>query len=252
MHRSRSLLVTASVLVVLTVVAIGSSDVLRALLALVFLVALPGVALTSALFRGAAVRGSERLTLGLAGSLGFLILGGLVLYWTSPGLPAAGWVTLAFGVTVASALVLALRGSSQIRIPPLAGIPLGGVVLLVTAGLTVAGAFWVARSTAAELPSASFTQLWMLPVDDGPSGGLRLGVANHEHAPTRYRLELVIDGQTTEEWPEIALAPGDTWQRRVALTRDLPAETLIEARLYRPGSQLVYRQAVLRLGSVAG
>src|SRR3954468_21171576 len=88
--------------------ALGGGAV-RVLVALPFVLVLPGLALTAALFPTGALDVAERLLFSLGLSLAITALGGLVLQLTPWGLRPASWALLLGLVTLAAGAAAFLR-----------------------------------------------------------------------------------------------------------------------------------------------
>jgi hypothetical protein len=96
---------------------------------------------------------------------------------------------------------------------------------------------------------SGYTLLWMVPAGDGNANDFRLGVNSQEFEAATYRLQVNVGGRPLREWPELKLAPGDSWESPIGLPSDRAGAGSVEAVLYRsddPGT--VYRRVELRLG----
>ena len=95
-----------------------------------------------------------------------------------------------------------------------------------------------------------YTQLWIQP--EGTSA-FRVGVQNRENSVVRYNLEVKFGDFVVQEWPEITLQPGDTWQSRMQLPSTLLSVDWIESKvisasLYRlEDANRLYRFVTLHL-----
>ncbi len=225
----------------------GSWTVVRTLLVAPLALFLPGYALTRAIFKARGPALVERVVLALSLSLVTTALASLFLYAISAGLTLSSWVAALAVVTVAATLVVAsyppppdhesARVERRSGGRPAIG-PVHLAIGLIAAGLTVAA---VALAVT-PLPSPSapgYTSLWL--TRDRNSSALVLGVRSQEHDTTRYVLRLKVSGRTTTR--RLALAPGQTWQKR------LPPAPTAAASLYRVGHAGVYRS--VHLGSSA-
>jgi uncharacterized membrane protein len=225
---------------------------------LLLVLVLPGYALTVAMFPPGVVGTAERLVLSLGLSLAGTTLGGLVLHWTPGGLAPGSWAVLLGGATLAASFVGLLRGRDDAnRAWPavLDGSAIRHAALFGLAGLVVAGAFGVARAGALEdeWRNTHFTQLWILPTEDGGQPRLGVGISNREPAAASYGLRLEIDGRTVAEWPSIELEPGGSWTANALRPAAGADEQLLEAVLYRREDPAVaYRRVGVWLAAGGG
>jgi uncharacterized membrane protein len=249
-HRHPDLVVVATIaLVALLVPAITGAPTLQAL-ALPLVLALPGYALTAALFPRRAVGGAELLLLSLAFSLAIAALGGFVLHLTPWGLRAGSWLALLVGITLGGTLLALLRRrhnaeSTAWRAP--AWPQWHKALTLALTALVLVGALSMARDGALRQQQGErFTQLWMLPAENTGARTLRIGIRNMEQQGMRYRLQLVAAGEVLHEWNPVTLAAGEQWATTAELATP-PAGQVLEARLYRiDGGESAYRRVVLR------
>ena len=247
LHRREALVLLAltALGIVGAAVPSGTWTPLKTILVFPLALFLPGYALTRAIFRSRGLAVVERLVLALALSLVATALASLFLYVISLDLTVGSWVTALAVITVGATLVVAAYPSPPehesasaerrpARRPPLRPVHLA--IGILAAGLTVAA---VALAVT-PLPSSSapgYTALWL--TRDRGTSALSLGVRSQEHQATRYVLQLRRAGRTTTQ--RLALAPGQTWQRK------LPPSRRAAAALFRVGHQGVYR--FVRLGA---
>ena len=191
----------------------------------------------------------ERIVLALSLSLVATALASLVLYTTSVGLTLGSWAAALAVITAAATVTAAARLSpSRDLPPPPPGMhrfalrprirPLAVAIAVAAAGLAAA-AVVLARTPLGSPSARGYTALWL--TRDSRSPALILGVRSDERQTTRYVLRLRLSGRTSRR--HLALAPGQTWQERLPLTRQAAAS------LYRVGHPGVYRSA--RLGAAA-
>jgi hypothetical protein len=222
---------------------------LRPLLAIPLALLLPGYALTAACFPGASLGASERLLASLGLSLALSSLGGLMLFWAGLGLQPTPWALLLGALTLASCVVALWRRRASLPASPETpreSPQLGQIALLALAALLSGGALFVAHSSARQVSGAPFTQLWAVPTGD--PGVLRIGVRSAEDAPLSYRVELSAGAFFFERWPRVMLAPGESWEKLLAV----PPHQPIELRLYRhDNSEAVYRRVTLERAAPA-
>lgn len=99
---------------------------------------------------------------------------------------------------------------------------------------------------------SDYTQLWIQP--EGTLGdAFRVGIRNRENTVIRYNLEVKLGNFVIQEWPEIVLQPGDTWESRMQMPPSLLKADWIESRvvsasLYRlEDANSLYRFVTLHL-----
>ncbi len=220
---------------------------IRVLLAVALALWMPGYALLAALFPRMAPLTPERLVLSLGTSLAVTILGGLALNLTPWGLQPTAWALFLGGVSVAAAAAALWRRGLSRPAPlawPMAGLRWTQALLLGLTALLLAGAIGVARLGALNQPSSGFTELWLIPVEAAATDKVRLGIANHNSAPMRYRVELAVAGQI-KTWPAVELQPQDQWETIAELPAATGAEP-VEARIYLVDEpRVVHRQVWL-------
>jgi hypothetical protein len=205
----------------------------------------PGYALTAALFPHWRLGWTERVVFSLSLSLFAAILGAVLLNWTIWRLSPASWAALGGGVTLGACLLAAWRRRGQLLpgVRPLPVIPSGQLALLGLAALLTVGAIGLSRAPAQPADVQGYTMLWLTPETDSQKPQMRVSVRSAELTQQSYRLELTASGMLVAAWPDVSLAPGETWEARVQLGEGPAANSHIEARLYRteePGA--VYRR----------
>jgi hypothetical protein len=115
--------------------------------------------------------------------------------------------------------------------------------------LVVAAAIGLSRMPTPPQGVTGYTLLWMIPAGDGNANDYRLGVNSMEFSPAAYRLQLILDGQILREWPELQLAPGESWEIQLVLPDDRGGAGSVEATLYRMDNpDVVYRHVKLQRG----
>lgn len=239
--------------------------------------AIPGYALSRALFIHGLLDRTERVALAIGLSLCIVILGGFVLNALPDGLSRNSWALYLTSVSlVACAIATVRRGAfallrhgqieagspaapAQDVVAPQAGLAATGdrpsgraaglpkvhVAMLGLAGVFVAGAFLVAQLGVAGQPRPGFTDLWLLPDSDG----VTVGIDNHEGAAASYRVVLSVDGRDVHTWASAVVEDGGSWQAHYALPAKPATHTDVDAALYRPADTTPYRQAHLTVGS---
>ena len=218
---------------------IGGLEFLRGSAGLLFVLFLPGWAISAAVFPGREFGFPERLALATGFSIAAAILSGLVLHLTPWGLQTGIWVILLAGITViAGAAAWRKRRSSPIptgsRTVGLKPIQLGLIALAV---LVVGMAVSVARQPTPAASFEGYTSLWIFPVRLEDSYALQVGVSSMEFEEVAYRLELQLGGRVIEEFPQIALSPGESTEVVARLDEDQVGDGPVEAMLYRLDTQ---------------
>ncbi len=249
-------------LIVLTVVAALSAGlilmtpeipVLRVISALPLVFILPGYALTAAFFPTRSLDVPERLLFSLGLSLAVTAITGLALHVAMVGLQTKTWAITLATFTLCAGLIAWWRQSRR-RTAPIAapreapfrpsireGLLFGLVILVAGA------AIYLARMPTPPSGVSGYTLLWMIPANDGDWSNFRVGVDSKEFTPTSYRLQVTVDGQAVKEWPELNLAPGDSWQTSIELQATQAVSGSVEAVLYRLDSpDAVYRHVKLQ------
>jgi uncharacterized membrane protein len=271
-------IVAAVALVALSVVDRGLGPIV-ALPGALLVLWLPGRAMSTLLVpRGLTT--AERLAVDLAASFSLTIATGLVLGIAGVPLGRPAWAISLAAVTVAFAILSAVRPAvaplarrvGDGRLPgagagagqAIAGAPATGapiddasaprtsirttpfdLALIGLAAVLVVAAFGVARLGASAQPRDHFTEVWLVPAS---ADNVTVGVRNDEAGPTSYRLVLSAPGVKDTEWPSISLAPGEQWEKRVALpAARQPGAALTVYRSDAPDE--VYRQ--VKLGPAA-
>ena len=230
-----------------------ASSVVRAAFALPLVLILPGYAITAALFPPRSLDTAERCLFSIGLSLAVAALLGLALHWTPWGLQASTWVIALSGTVLGASTIAWMRRRQdhalatspvhmRLDVSLRQGLLLGLAVLVTGAAIKLA-----------QMPSppdgvSGYTLLWMIPVDGETADHLRLGVNSMEFDTIAYRLQLIVDGQVMYEWPELRLAPGESWETTGKLQRDQVRPGSVEAHLYRlDDPKTVYRHVKFQL-----
>jgi uncharacterized membrane protein len=252
-------LAAVTILAVLGLLAAGLTDLsplIRGLLSVPLVVALPGYALTAALIPDRAALGrTERTVLGVGMSIVVVILVALGLNQL-----AAGISNLTVGLAVSAfALLCAAIAALRRRREP-AALPadpaeasdaeheaskrFGPELLALAVILTVAAVFVAVLGTV-QAPQPGFTQLWML--DGANANTIQVGIRNDEGSPIQYRLEIETQGQILRT-SEIDLASGQETVQTINLPALGTTPQTVTARLYRldqPAASTPYRTTLL-------
>ena len=244
------------------------------LLAVPLTFALPGYALTQALFRrkpaqrtsslilkpnlnlGRPISSIDYITLSLGLSMAVDILVGFTLNIFPVGLQAQSWI-LSLGVlTILFTLVaLYLRRnestkSKRILRPPItrSHTILFGLAILV--GIAAIGIALVRPPTT----QAYFTQFWMLPSSHTTTScAVTVGIQNLEANTKTYQVIVSMNGAPVSVWQSVPLTPKKTWERLVPIYITGNTNAYIEARLYKVDEpDTVYREVHMTVESKAG
>lgn len=224
------------------VAAVGFSDsvLLRAALGapMVFLVSghavlrAIGVRTTSAL---------QHVVYAVGANLAVGIAGGFALN-AADFLTPLGWAIWFWAVTVAAALVAAIRRDTPDlpAWPARARVRLWQGTVLMLAVFVATGAYALAVRDEAAHREFKYTEFWLLPSARGEPGRITVGIRSAETQAQRFDVEITLDEQPLAVLRSVAVAPGGTW------TRDIPVPALAtpqraEARLYRPEDNRLYR-----------
>jgi uncharacterized membrane protein len=246
-----------------------SSGALRIALGLVFVLFSPGYSLIAALFpKRSDLSGIERVALSFGLSIAVVPLIGLALNYMPWGIRL---YPILVSLLVFIVAMTAVAWHRRRRLAPEERFQIGLqsklhsvrhswagqgrwdrilTVLLVVAILGAIGAlgYVIAKPKVGE----RFTQFYILgpegkaegyprEVTLGQSASVILGIANHEHQPTSYRVEIVIDGQKVGTLGPIALAHEEEWEENVSFSpiRAGPRQK-VEFWLYRDEGEEVY------------
>jgi hypothetical protein len=227
--------------IVLVVLGFGAIEALRAALATVFVLVLPGAAVTAVGFRRASITGEQFALLAVGLSIAVVILLGLGMESAGVSITFLPWLIGIVAIVVVAAVIRIRRRGGVDRSARIGGmprtVPAVRVTALALAGVLVVTAIVIAREAALAQPYPSFAALSM--VGNGGTS-LRISVTNDEPTPTSFRVTLSSGTTSLGQWSTGELAPGATW------TTDAPIAVTTRsamAALYRaedPGS--VYRR----------
>ena len=232
------LVVNVSTILLIIVISFLSSDVLRIILGLPFVLFFPGYTLISALFHRKGLLSSiERVALSFGLSIAVVPLIGLILNYT--------WdITLYSILTSVSLFILgaslaafyrrwrlpqAERFEVRLRISmPRWGESKLDRVLTIVLALSIAGAIGtLGYVIAAPKVGERFTEVYILGLDGkaegypeeitmGGEGRVILGIVNREHEVTEYRVDITFDGETVQEVGPIVLDHKAKWEQEVS------------------------------------
>ncbi len=238
----------------------------RAVVAVIFVIAAPGYTITEAILGQQSLDLAKRLALTVGLSLCAIIFIGLALNLTPWGLSQDALVLGLAAITLAGAAVAFAReyqmqGAAApliLRLPmlrlPKAQLALRRTILLFLVALTITvAAVAVSAYSDAHQPYGGYTALWMLPNKANPDLFVELGIRNQENRPLTYRLVLNGGSTVLQTWDSLSLARGQTWQATVKLPRPASLLGVVTATLYRQDApHQVYRYVVYHSGYLSG
>ncbi len=236
-------LTVLGVLVALT--GIGGS-IARAALGLPLALALPGYAVTAALFPPRRLGLSERLMLSLGISLATVAIAGLILNWTPWGLGTTSWALLLGCTTLVGLGIARLRRVREAHPSFLwrVRMTLAQMAIFAIAAALVLLAMVSAWGAAASPRGTGFTNFSM--VRSGSGDQVSIEITSMERSTTGYVVELDSGSRVLKTWTVSPLAPHQSWSATYSIT-PVEARTTLEALLFRVGGgQAVYRYVYLR------
>jgi len=238
---NRKILIGMVIITLLLFPAVAfTSGALQIALGLLFVLFFPGYALLSALFpRQGSLSGIERTVLSFGLSIAVTPLIGLILNYTPWGISL---YPILISVTVFILVASAIAWYRQQRLPPAErfsvavniSLPkwrkMGSVdkvlsislVVVILAALGSLG-YFIATPKVGE----KFTEFYILSVDgkaenyprqvmQGETMELIIGIVNHEHEVTSYRIDIEINGSQVEQIRSKTLAHGEKWEEVVS------------------------------------
>lgn len=201
-------------------------DMLRSLAALLLVAVLPGWTLVNVLSLPTQLEGFWKLGLILGLSLLVVILAGLILNLTTWGLHADSWAVLLGGIVLGGAArLLATRKSTTGVLYRRVGFTnfrrLGPVIASLPAVALAVAAFGLSSWGAANAQrhEVRYTQFWLSPTAlNSNHMAAALGIYNVRAQTTHYEVRISESGsdRLIQEWSDIILKPGETWQTRFA------------------------------------
>lgn len=221
-----------------------TSGVPRIIFGLCLVLFFPGYTLLSALFpRKGDLAGVERIALSFGLSIAVVPLMGLILNYTLWGITLypilisiTGFILACSAVAWRRQLRLPLEERFSItfnfKLPQWAR--MGGVDKALSVGLAVAivaSLGFLAYVIAQPTPSEKFTEFYVLGPEGkaenyprelmvGEEATVILGIVNHEHQPTSYRVEIDINGNRDKELAIGILADEEKWEQEVSFALD--------------------------------
>jgi hypothetical protein len=206
------LVVALTLLAVAATLLPGSLVVVRAVLALPLVLALPGYALTRAMLRLDELRGTELLIVSVALSIMVTVFAALAMQAVGVRLEERQWMAVIAVVTIVAAAVGISRGQAHPVVVPHVSVRMreaiaiaGAVVLLIAAAALGFTPLSAPKGTVGD------SDVWILP---GPAeDSADFGVINDETQTRRYTVELLVAGSPGRTFGPFALPPGGTWSR---------------------------------------
>lgn len=243
------LIVSVLTLLALALVLLGvDQPLLRALATAPLVFFFPGYAVVSALFARRALTVATRLLFSMALSISLTGVVGLALHMAGPGLTPQNWAIALSAITLAGCVFAqARRPINVVAERVVVNLKVGQLLMFAAALGLVIIAFRVAQDGARTQPRTGFTQFWMLPVENSPSG-IALGIRNEEGLTLAYRLIVELDGEVVGEWDAIPLAPNEVWETTTLIPESATSNNDVRALLYRidvPDN--IYRMTTLML-----
>jgi hypothetical protein len=239
-------------LALLLTVSNVEAPALRAPLGLALACFAPGYAVLFALFpREAHHLQQAALSIPLSLALGILLGAGMDL----AALPFSGalFAGLTWGITVAGLSIGAWRlersgeAGGFFRRAPAGATPARQANHLLTGALAallvIASAGWASSTLyrAAQVEPKPFTALSVEPATVDGAARQVVVIANHEHSPVAYRLEVRMpDGSVIRGWTGV-LTPGQTYRVPLPASLDLAAGDRAEVLLFRDQENEAYR-----------
>ncbi len=210
---------------------------------------LPGYAVTTAAFPGRSFSRGERVLFTFGLSLALAVLSGIALNWSPWRLSTVSFAFFLGGVSLLSCVIALLRRMTMApweQVADQAAIEenfsqplrfkLSHWLMFGLAGIITVIAIGSAALEARRNPASDVLQLWMVPVPMASSGvepnTVRIGVRNFEYASADYSLQLMRGGYVVQEWPQLRVAQGNTWEVTMTLKSDWPGVGPVEAVLY--------------------
>jgi hypothetical protein len=195
--------------------------VVRTPAALALILALPGYALTAAIFRPGQLPLAERLLLSLAFSIAATILSAAALAAAGVKLNVTPWMSCLGAVTLVGCIVGLRLGHARVLRMRRFHLRAVEVLALACSVVLLAGA---AALGFTPLPPPSGTEgttaFWIVPHG---SGAVELGVISDAFHPASYTVELQVRGARARYFGPITLSPGAQWSTIAAVRAGKPA-----------------------------
>jgi uncharacterized membrane protein len=240
------LMAAACAILLMVVIIAIDSDSIQTVLALPFVLFLPGFGLTVILFERERLGIPERLLLSVTLSVALTALIGLILHWTPWGLQATTlWTVLILGLALEVAVIIFVR---RLQWPDVIhhsanlNFTARQWILMSFAALVTIIAVQVALTPARQQGFEGYTTLWIQPA--AVPDTLRLGVNSEEFETTAYQIQFELNG-VVREGPTLELEPGERWEGVLRLPSDPLIGNPLTVFLYRLDHPTeVYRHVV--------
>ncbi|MFN8473398.1 MAG: DUF1616 domain-containing protein [Anaerolineae bacterium] len=250
-RRSLDLTLILTVAVASLILVLGHVDnvVLRTAVGLPLVLIVPGYVLLAILYPAGMPSVARRILFSLGLSIAITAFIGFLLNLLPSGIDPTAYAVVLSVIALGGSGIAMLRRSQYLDVgrprTQRMSLPVGPIIIFGLAAAIVTMAMHDARAGAFTFSGQPFTQLWALPTPETQPPELRLGVYSDEDIPLTYDLKVVSKATVLQEWPSIALKPGETFEVMVPIPPDQPHDTPIEAVLYREDQpQAAYRQVV--------
>ena len=230
-------------LVTLAVVGLTDSVILRVIVSLPLLLFLTGHTILRAL-GPIATSLLEHVAYAVGASIAICLAGGFVLNRLG-GLTPLGWAAWLAVVTIAAAIVARIRHGGPRPALALGALPplrRWHALTLVAAVLITGGAYGIAVHAAATVRPFKYVEFWMVPGGVAAPNRVIVGIHNAEAKPLVLDVEVKLEGHIIASWRGIAVAPGVTWARGLAVELQSGQLEKVRASLYSHGGNILYRQ----------
>ena len=260
------LLLNVITVLLVFIIAFLPSNVLRILLGLPFVLLFPGYVLTAALFpRKNTLDAVERLALSFGLSIALVSLIGLILNYTPWGIRLypvlISLVILIIALSIATwyrrqrlADFERFAVSFRLNLAPWKGQSLVDKVISVILIAVVLGTVSTLGYVIATPKSGEkFTEFYILGLDGkaidypgelkvGEQGRVLAGIINREHEDVNYRLEITINGVSSNALGPIVLQNEGRWEQEVNfIPTQIGDNQKVEFLLYKQGQSEAYR-----------
>lgn len=254
------------VIVLVAIITFFSSNILRIILGLPFLLFFPGYTLLAALFTKKEGMGNiERVALSFGLSIAVVPLIGLILNYTPWGIRTESVLySVASFILITSFIAWFRRGrlpaSERFDIEFRMRLPGWGMgawdrMLSITLTLAIVGALgMLGWSLASPKVGERFTEFYIEGLEGkatdypqelalGEEGKVIVGIINREQETVTYRVEVAIDGVKNNEIGPVALDHDGKWEEIISFTPVRTGENQkVEFLLYKQGQNEVYQK----------
>lgn len=246
------------VLLIITIMLI-SSDILRIILGIPFLLLFPGYTLAAALFpRKEGVKGFERVALSVGLSIAVVPLIVLILNYTPWGIKLDPVLYSVASFILITSIIAWLRRTRLpkeeclsiefwLRMPGWGGSAWDKALAVILALAIMGGLGTLGYVIATPRTEEMFTSFYIFGLDGkaadyplemvaGEEGKVMLGIMNHEYQAMSYRVEVRIDEVKNNEVGPIMLEHGEKWEEEVSFMLKVAGENhRVEFLLYENG-----------------